>query len=41
MVNTTPAEISFVHSTTSRGVIVSTMNEGYWLNAYLSAGRLE
>ncbi len=41
VVNTTPAEISFVHSTTSRGVIVSTMNEGYWLNAYLSAGRLE
>ncbi|WOI22781.1 C40 family peptidase [Nonlabens ulvanivorans] len=41
VVKTTPAEISFVHSTTSRGVIVSTMNEGYWLNAYLSAGRLE
>lgn len=41
VVKTTPAEISFIHATTSRGVIVSTMNEGYWLNAYVSAGRLE
>lgn len=41
VVNITPAEVSFVHASTSRGVIVSTMNEGYWLNAYLSAGRLE
>jgi cell wall-associated NlpC family hydrolase len=36
----TPAEILFIHSTTSRGVIVSSLNEPYWLQAYLSAGRL-
>lgn len=41
VVNTTAAEVSFVHASTSRGVIVSTMNEAYWLSAYLSAGRLE
>lgn len=36
----TPAEILFIHSTTSRGVIISSLNEPYWLQAYLSAGRL-
>ncbi|MGJ8683434.1 MAG: C40 family peptidase [Nonlabens sp.] len=41
VVNTTAAEVSFIHASTSRGVMVSTMNEGYWLNAYLSAGRLD
>ena len=37
----TPAEIRFIHSTTSRGVIVSSLNEAYWLKAYVSAGRME
>ncbi len=41
VVKITPSEISFVHASSSRGVMVSTMNEGYWLNAYLSAGRLK
>lgn len=41
VVNKTPAEVSFIHASSSRGVMISTMNEGYWLNAYLSAGRLE
>jgi len=39
--NVTPAEITFIHSTTSRGVIESTLNEMYWVNAFLSAGRLK
>lgn len=39
--NVTPAEITFIHSTTSRGVIESTLNEIYWVNAFLSAGRLK
>ena len=37
----TPAEIEFIHSTTSRGVITSTLNEAYWLNAFLRAGRID
>jgi len=30
----------FVHSTTSGGVIVSALDEPYWLNAYVSAGKI-
>jgi cell wall-associated NlpC family hydrolase len=41
VIDVTPAEIQFIHSSTSRGVIVSSLNEPYWLSAYLSAGRLE
>jgi cell wall-associated NlpC family hydrolase len=41
VVNITPAEVQFIHSSTSRGVIISTLNEPFWLGAYLSAGRLE
>jgi cell wall-associated NlpC family hydrolase len=37
----TPAEIEFIHSTTSRGVITSTLNEAYWINAFLRAGRID
>ncbi len=37
----TPAEIRFIHSTSSRGVIVSSLNEPYWIKAYVSAGRIE
>ncbi|WP_164510847.1 C40 family peptidase [Nonlabens xiamenensis] len=37
----TPAEIRFIHSTTSRGVIISSLNEPYWLNAFISAGRID
>ncbi len=41
IIRVTPAEVEFIHSTTSRGVITSTLNEAYWLNAFLRAGRLE
>lgn len=41
VISVTPAEVQFIHSSTSRGVIISSLNEPYWLNAYLSAGRLE
>jgi len=37
----TPGEIEFIHSTTSRGVMTSTLNEPYWLNAFLRAGRID
>jgi cell wall-associated NlpC family hydrolase len=37
----TPGEIEFIHSTTSRGVITSTLNEAYWINAFLRAGRID
>ncbi|MGB3591250.1 MAG: C40 family peptidase [Nonlabens sp.] len=40
VVQVTPAEIIFIHSTTSRGVITSSINEPYWLKAYIGAGRL-
>ena len=41
VVNVTPAEVQFIHSSTSRGVIISSLNEPFWLGSYLSAGRLE
>ncbi|MDG1571879.1 C40 family peptidase [Robiginitalea sp. M366] len=33
-------DIRFIHSTTSRGVIVSSLNEGYWNYAFVSAARI-
>lgn len=33
-------EIKFIHSSTSRGVIISSMNEGYWSKAYRKARRV-
>lgn len=33
-------EIKFIHSTTSRGVIVSSMREGYWNHAFIKATRI-
>lgn len=41
VVNVTPAEVQFIHSSTSRGVIISSLNEPFWLGSYLSAGRLK
>lgn len=35
-----PGNVSFIHSTTSRGVIVSSLNEKYWNSAYVMARRL-
>ncbi len=40
VVEVTPAEILFIHSTVSSGVIISSFNEPYWLGKYLGAGRL-
>lgn len=33
-------EVKFIHSSTSRGVIISSMNEGYWSKAYRRAKRI-
>jgi len=33
-------DIKFVHSTTSRGVIVSSLREGYWNHAFVKATRV-
>ena len=32
--------IKFIHATTSRGVLISTMNERYWKNAFTEARRI-
>jgi cell wall-associated NlpC family hydrolase len=32
--------IKFIHSTTSKGVLVSSMNERYWKNAFSEARRV-
>lgn len=33
-------EISFIHATTARGVIVSSLSERYWKNAFLKATKV-
>ncbi|WP_304344450.1 C40 family peptidase [Chryseobacterium koreense] len=33
-------EVKFIHSSTSKGVIISSLNERYWNNAYLFARRV-
>lgn len=33
-------EIHFIHSTTSRGVIISSLNEQYWKSAFVKARKL-
>ncbi|MCL6267686.1 C40 family peptidase [Flagellimonas myxillae] len=33
-------EIKFIHATTSRGVIVSSLREGYWNHAFVKAMRI-
>lgn len=40
VIEVNPAEIRFVHATVSRGVIVSSFNEAYWIEKYRSSGRL-
>jgi cell wall-associated NlpC family hydrolase len=39
--NLTPGEIEFIHATSSNGVLTSTLNEAYWINSFLKAGRIE
>lgn len=41
VVNVTPAEIQFIHASTSKGVIISSLNQPFWLGSYLSVGRLK
>lgn len=33
-------EVKFIHASTSKGVIISSLNEKYWNKAYLSAQRI-
>lgn len=36
----TDGEVKFIHTSTSKGVIISSLNEKYWNNAYLFARRV-
>lgn len=40
VVDILPNQILFIHSTSSKGVIISSLNEGYWNNAYVEARRV-
>ncbi|RXG12218.1 NlpC/P60 family protein [Leeuwenhoekiella polynyae] len=40
VVDVLPGQILFIHSSTSQGVIVSSLNEGYWNNAFKEARRI-
>ena len=40
VVETKRGEIFFIPSTTSRGVIISSLEEGYWKNAFVEARRV-
>lgn len=40
VVDVLPDQILFIHSSTSQGVIVSSLNEGYWNNAFKEARRI-
>ncbi|WP_046756534.1 C40 family peptidase [Kordia jejudonensis] len=40
VVETKKGVISFIHATTSRGVLVSTLDERYWKNAFAEARRV-
>ena len=40
VVETQNGEIRFIHSTTSKGVIISSLRESYWGNAFVEARRL-
>ncbi|MGO4912325.1 C40 family peptidase [Leeuwenhoekiella sp. W20_SRS_FM14] len=37
VVDVLPGQVLFIHSSTSQGVIVSSLNEGYWNNAFKEA----
>jgi cell wall-associated NlpC family hydrolase len=40
VVESKKGEVFFIHSTTSRGVIISSMNEAYWKKAFVEARRV-
>lgn len=40
VIDVLPGQILFIHSSTSQGVIVSSLNEGYWNNAFKEARRI-
>lgn len=40
VVGSRKGQIIFIHSTTSKGVIISSMDEGYWKNAFVEARRV-
>ena len=40
VVDVLPGQILFIHASTSQGVIVSSLNEGYWNNAFKEARRI-
>ncbi len=40
VVESRKGEILFIHSTTSKGVIISSMDEGYWKSAFVEARRV-
>ncbi len=40
VIETRRGEILFIHSTTSKGVIISSMEEGYWKSAFIEARRV-
>jgi cell wall-associated NlpC family hydrolase len=40
VVSVNKSEIKFIHATTSRGVIVSSLKEGYWNDAFVKATRV-
>jgi cell wall-associated NlpC family hydrolase len=40
VVGSRKGEILFIHSTTSKGVIISSMDESYWKNAFVEARRV-
>lgn len=40
VVESSSGELKFIHSTTSRGVIISSINERYWNNAFVEIRRI-
>lgn len=40
VVDIRPGAVLFIHSTTSRGVIISSLDENYWKQAYIEARRI-
>lgn len=41
VVKTTPQELFFIHSTTSRGVMISSLNQNYWNASFVMARRMQ